>query len=147
MDPKALISELVGEAYPVAVRTGNRLRRNWVARTSRPLPPQVSLNELQRRLEESAFASIERAYGGCVSREQLMAARPSLLLIRLDDLHLVVRTEFAARETNVGDADIISQWGVLQMLDREIELDELQGLPCENWFQIRGARHAGGSSA
>jgi hypothetical protein len=140
MDLHAVISELVGQAYPVAVRVGERITRNWVARTVRPLPLQAELDVLQRSLQDAAVANIETAYAEVVPHERLAAARPSIALLRLDDIHLLVRTEYASRETNVGDADMIAQWGSLQMLDREIELDELQGLPCTYWFALRGAR-------
>lgn len=143
MERQTLISELVGDAYPTAVAVeGGRLRRTWIARTVPVLPDDTQIGEMQRALEENAFSSIETAYSSSATGEALSAARPSVRLMRLDDHHLVVRIEFAGPEKTVGDAAAISQWGVLQAIDRGLHLDELQGLPCEYWFPLRAGREA-----
>jgi hypothetical protein len=36
----------------------------------------------------------------------------------------------------------IAQLGALQKIDREIEFDELQGLPADWWFWLRASREA-----
>lgn len=138
--PEALISGVVLGAFPEVVAVGARLRRNWIARAIKPLPDQATLLRMQQVLEETIFAIIENAYSSSVTRDQLIRAKPTYLLVRLDDLHLLVRIEFAANETTVGDAATIAQWGALQRIDREIELDDLQGLPCRFWFPLRAAR-------
>jgi hypothetical protein len=141
MDREILISELIGEAYPTTVTLeSGRLRRSWIARTVEVLPPEGRLSDMQRALEEDAFMSIKKAYSSSATPQALVDARPSVHLARLDDHHLVVRIEFAGPEKTVGDAAAISQWGVLQAIDRELRLEELQGLPCEHWFPLRVAR-------
>lgn len=139
----ALISEIVGNAYPTAVTKAGRASRNWIARTEAPLPGQPVLTESQRRLEEEAFAAIEAAYRTPATTDQLKAARPTIVLFRLDDNHLVIRTEFAVGQVAVSDSAAISQWGVILSLNRELKFEELQGLPCHYWFPLR----AGSASA
>jgi len=140
MEYKRVISDLVGASYPQAVQVGHRISRNWVVRSVRPLPSQLELSELQQKLEDAAWASIVSDYAAFASPERLASSRPSIVLFRLHELHLLVRTEYASRETNVGESDMIAQWGVLQMLDLQIEIDDLQGLPSACWFPIRAAR-------
>lgn len=141
MELQDVISELVGEAYPPAVEVNGRLRRNWVARTASALPSEVALNDLQRVIEEDAFGKIREAYSSVATPEELVNVRPSVALVRLDDHHLLVRIEFAGPGKSVGDAAAISQWGVLQFVDRLLPLDELQGLPCKHWFALRVGRY------
>jgi hypothetical protein len=144
MDRNALVSELVGESYPVAAAVeGGRLRRNWIARSANVLPVESALREIQAGLEEAASKAITEAYSSAATTEALSRACPSVTLVRLDDFHIAVRIEFASPEQSVGDAAATSQWGVLQGLDRKIRLDELQGIPCEHWFPLRMARKAG----
>lgn len=140
MERQTLISELVGEAYPPTVMVGGRLRRNWIARTASVLPSEADLDDLQRVVEDDAFTKIRDAYSSAATPEQLSNARPSVMLVRLDEHHLIVRIEFAGPEKSVGDAAAISQWGALQAIDRQLRLDELQGLPCEHWFPLRAGR-------
>ena len=143
MERKSLISELVGDAYPVAVPLdAGRLRRNWIARTVDKLPDEATLSEMQRTLEDEAFASIVAAYSCSVTSVALSAVRPSVELVRLDDLHLVVRIGFAGPELAVGADSAISQWGVLQAVDRRMRLGDLQGLPADLWFFLRASRGA-----
>lgn len=143
MERKALISEVVGDAYPVAVAVaGGRLLRNWIVRTVDVLPDEVTLAEMQRTLENDAFAHIVTAYSSSATAEVLSAVRPSVQLVRLDDLHLVVRIEFAGPEISVGAEAAISQWGVFQAMDRQMRLDDLQGLPSDLWFFLRANRGA-----
>jgi hypothetical protein len=143
MEHQAIISELVGEAYPpVVALDGGRLRRNWIARTVNALPDNATLSEMAKALEEDAFTRIATAYSSAATPEELSRARASVCLLRLDDHHLVVRIEFAGPEHSVGDAAAISQWGVLEAIDRQIRLDELQGLPCDHWFPLRAGREA-----
>jgi hypothetical protein len=142
MERQTLISDLVGGAYPPAVAVGGRLRRNWIARTANVLPGEAELNALQQGTEADAIAKIQDAYASVATAEQLANARPSVTLVRLDDHHLIVRIEFAAPENSVGDVAAIAQWGVLQVIDRNLRLDELQGIPCEHWFPIRAGREA-----
>ena len=142
MGLESLISQLVSQLYPVAFAAGARLRRDWVVRATRPLPTQAVLSVLQNKVEEGVFETIISAYSTSATAEQLAGARPSVQLTRLDDLHLVVRTEFAGPETTVGDVAAIAQLGALQKIDREIEFDELQGLPADWWFWLRASREA-----
>jgi hypothetical protein len=143
MDRQSVISELRGQAYPAAVALDDgRLRRNWIARTVDVLPDEVTLTEMQRVLEDNAFASIVTAYSSSVTAEALSAVRPSVQLVRLDDLHLIVRIEFAGPGLSVGAEAAISQWGVLQAVDRQMRLDDLQGLPADHWFFLRASRGA-----
>jgi hypothetical protein len=139
MDRQTLISELVGEAYPPAVEVGSRVRRNWIARTVAVLPQEATLIDLERTVETYAVAQIREAYAATATAGQLSSARPSIALLRLDDHHLIVRVEFAAPEDSVGNAAWISQWGVLQAIDRVLRLDELQGLPRALWFPLRSS--------
>jgi len=104
------------------------------------LPSETSLAELQRVLEAEAFESIRQAYGATSTADGLVAMRPIIRLLRLDDHHLIVRIEFAGPEQSTSNVAAISQWGVLQSLDRRLCLDELQGLPCVYWSFIRAAR-------
>jgi len=97
---------------------------------------------MQEMLEEACFASIERAYGTSATPEKLNGMRPSILLVRLDELHLLFRVDFEGHEASIGDTAAIAQWGVLQSIDREIELDDLQGLPSASWFFLRCGREA-----
>ena len=143
MERTSLISDLVGEAYPVAVALeGGRLRRNWIARTVDILPGEVTLDRLQRFLEDDAIASIRAAYSSSVAAEALSAASPSVRLVRLDDRHLVIRTEFAGPEIAVGSSAVISQLDVLQAVDQRMRLDDLQGRPWDCWFFLRLGRQA-----
>jgi hypothetical protein len=106
-------------------------------RTVRTLPPQPELDELRRKLEEWVSATIQTAYGDVVPLERVAAA---FMLFRLDELHVLVSIEYADSEKNIGDADVIAQWGALQFLDREIEFEDLQGLPCAYWRLLRKDR-------
>lgn len=143
MDRQSVISELREHAYPVAVAIdGGRLRRSWIARTVDVLPDEVTLTEMQRVLEDHASASIVTAYSSSATAEALSAVRPSVRLVRLDDLHLIVRIEFAGPEISMGTEAAISQWGVLQAVDRQMRLDDLQGIPCDHWFFLRASREA-----
>lgn len=142
MDRQTLISELVGEAYPVAVAVDGRLRRNWVARTVGPVPDEEALAQLHRKLEQHTNTSITAAYASSTPPQDLARARPSIRLLRLDDRHVIVRVEFAEADKSVGDAAAIAQWGVLQTLDRELPIEELQGIPADYWFALRGGRQA-----
>jgi hypothetical protein len=139
-DLRALRSDLVGRSFPVRIQVEGRVRRDWVVRTQSSLPPQGELDSLQLALEEHTFAIIKAAYAEAVPLERITGARPSYRLVRLDDVHLVVRAEVAGRETNVGDADLIAEWGVLQAVDERFRLEDVQGLPCEYWFPLREAR-------
>src|SRR5262249_8032572 len=121
---------------------GGRLRRNWIARTASSLPNDETLSEVQRAVEEDAFIKIREAYSSAATLQQLSEARPTVTLVRLDEHHLIVRVEFAEPAKSVGDTAAISQWGVLQLLDRRFRLDDLQGIPCEHWFPLRAAREA-----
>lgn len=143
IERQTLIAELVGEAYPAAVTLENgHVRRNWIARTEDALPSEADLTTVGGLLEGDAATSIKAAYSAAATAEAVDQARPSVRLIRLDDHHLIVRIEFAPPEATVGDAAVISQWGVLQALDRRLRLDELQGLPCAYWFPLRAGREA-----
>lgn len=134
-----LVSQLIGDAFPKAFDAGNgRLLTNWIARTVEVLPTDTKLDEIGERLAREAHSSIEAAYSGSATAEAIVAARPAVQLVRLDDNHLVVRIEFAAPGKSVGDAAMISQFGVLHNLDREMRLEELQGIPCEHWRLLRG---------
>ena len=106
------------------------------------LPSENLLNELQAIVEKDAFRKIQEAYASTTTSEELLAVRPSVMLVRLDEHHLVIRIEFAAPEKSVGDAALISQWGVMLDIDRVLHLEELQGLPCELWFPLRAGREA-----
>lgn len=144
MERKTFISELVGDAYPVAVALdGGRLRRNWIARAVDVLPDEAALSELQRVVEDEAIASIRAAYSSSVSAEALAGALPSVRLVRLDDRHLIVQTEFAGPDLAVGSSAAISQLEVLQAVDQQIRLDDLQGLPWDFWFFLRFGREKG----
>lgn len=146
MERKAFISELVGEAYPVAVALdGGRLRRNWIARTVDVLPDEPTLGTLQRFFEDEAIASIRTAYSSSVTAEALSVALPSVQLLRLDDHHLIIRTEFAGPDFAVGSSAVISQLEVLQAVDSQMRLDDLQGLPWDYWFFLRLGREEGGA--
>jgi hypothetical protein len=141
MDIAQLVSELVGEVFPVALPVGRgRLRRNWVLRVAAQLPSDPDLDRLANDAEEQAFAAIRQAYGSSVPEDQLRANRPAVRIARLGASHLIVRVEFCDTEASVGDSAAISQWLVLQEVDRVLRLEDLQGLPCELWFQIRSAR-------
>lgn len=137
MDRQTLISELVGEAYPVAVSVDGRLRRNWVARTVNAVPDEHALTILQTKLEEDANLRITTAYASSTSPVALAHSRPSIALFRIDDRHLVVTIEFAGPDKSVGDAAMIAQWGVLQALDDQLRVEDLQGLPADCWFPLR----------
>ena len=94
MDRNALISELVGESYPVAAAVeGGRLRRNWIARSANVLPVESALREIQAGLEEAASKAITEAYSSAATTEALSRACPSVTLVRLDDFHIAVRIE------------------------------------------------------
>jgi hypothetical protein len=135
-----LVSQLIGVAFPKAFDARNgRLVTNWVARTGEVLPTDTKLEEIAERLAQQARSSIEAAYAGSATVEAIVAASPAVQLVRLGDNHLVVRIEFAAPGNSVGDAAMISQFGVLHNLDREIRLEELQGIPCEHWRLLGGA--------
>ena len=135
------MSELVGDGYPIAAPVpGGRLRRNWIVRVAHPLPPDSIVASLEATLANEASATMVAAYGEVSNTAQLMSARPVVALLRLDDEHLVVRIEFADHEHAVGDSAAISQWGVLQSLDREIEIADLQGIPRRFWFPLRSTR-------
>ena len=141
MDRQSVISELREQAYPIALAVdGRRLRRNWIARAVDALPDEETLTAMQRALEDDAFASIVAAYSSTATPETLSAVRPSVQLVRLDDLHLIVQIEFAGPELSVGAEAAISQWGVLQAIDRQVRLDDLQGIPCDHWFFLRASR-------
>lgn len=137
VDKDAIRSDVIGSSYPPAIEIANgRLRRDWVARTSRTLPAEAALAALGRKIEDEVHAAIATAFGTVATEAELKAARASISLARLDDLHLVVRIEFAGPDTTVGDAAVISQWGALQRLDREVPIDDLQGLPRSYWFPL-----------
>jgi len=141
MERQTLIAELVGDAYPAAVTLeSGYIRRNWIARTEDALPSEADLTTVGGLLETDAATSIKAAYSEAATTEAVEQACPSVRLIRLDDHHLIVRIEFARPQATVGDAAVISQWGVLQALDRRLRLDELQGLPCAYWFPLRAGR-------
>ena len=146
MERTSFISELVGQAYPIAVALeGGRLRRNWIARTVDVLPDEVTLDKLQRIVEDEAITSIRAAYSSSVTEEALAAALPSVKLVRLDDRHLIVRTDFAGPDLAVGGSAVISQLDVLQSVDHQMHLDDLQGLPWDCWFFLRLGREADAS--
>jgi hypothetical protein len=115
---------------------GTRLRRRWIVRTTRVLPSQAVLSELQQVIEDAVFADIT----GHMQQQprQNSSRKPAIVLVRFDDLHLIVQTEFAGPQATVGDAAAIAQLGALQRIDRELEVDELQGLPAACWFWLRG---------
>jgi hypothetical protein len=145
MNTEAILSELVGEMFPDALAIGPRLRRNWVVRAVKPLPSQAVLLTMQQSVEDSCFKTIQDAYIDGVVPDRLNRTRPSIFMVRLDDLHLLIRIDFAGPDISVGDAAMIAQWGVLQAIDLEIEIDDLQGLPRKSWFLlskelIRGER-------
>lgn len=141
MKQTALLSELVGGAYPeIRVLDSGRQRRNWIIRVARALPPESTLLTLEKKVEGEAFATIQATYSGSATPEELSEARPSIQLVRLDENHLVARTELPARDKTIGDSDLISQWGVLVSLDKELHFEDLQGLPSEYWLPLRAAR-------
>lgn len=142
MEKQTLIGELVGGAYPPAIAVGTRVRRNWIARSRGTLPDEPALSGIARATEEDAFAKIRAVYGPITTAEQLAGFRPSVTLVRLDAQHLVVRVEFADPGTSPGDIAATAQWGILQEIDRQIGLEDLQGIPCEHWFPLRAGRSA-----
>jgi len=138
MQGQSIVSELVAEAYPVAVSVSpGRIRRNWIVRAASILPSDEALDAIARKLTEDTHAAIDAAYAEVASATELENARPAVTLLRLDDLHLVVRTEYADPEHAIGDSDAISQWGVLQRLDVQVELADVQGIPRSLWFPLR----------
>lgn len=145
MELEGLLSQVRGEMYLPPTAVGTRLRRHWIVRSVRPLPDQQRLLDLQRRVEGVIFEVITEAYTTAATPEQLAAVRPALLLVRLDDLHLIVRTEYAGYETSIGNVAAIAQIGALQKIDQEIEFDELQGLPAVAWFWLRRVAPQAGS--
>ncbi len=141
MDRKSFISVLVGDAYPIAVDIeGGLSRRTWIARTVDVLPDKATLDAIARSLEDDAFSTIATEYASCATAESLAAARPSVGLTRLDERHLIVKTDFAVREKMIGASAWISQLGVLAEVDRQLRLDDLQGLPWDYWFFLRASR-------
>jgi hypothetical protein len=142
MDQKRLVSDLVGAMFPSGTLIGKRLRRDWIARALDPLPAQEVLTKIQMLIEQAVASSIEQAYSAGCTEAQLEQIRPSILLIKLHDFHLLVRIESAGPEATVGDDIAIAQWGTLQALDMKIRLQDLQGLPSEFWFFLRAVRSA-----
>jgi hypothetical protein len=140
MDRAAMIAELTTESHPRTFVEGARRRCNWIVRASSLLPNQSSLAELQQLIEERVSRNIKIAYGSVATARQLDDVRPTLLLMRIDDYHLLVRIVFAGPELSIGDSAVISEWGTLQAVAKEIEIDDLQGLPRDFWFLLRELR-------
>ena len=142
MNKEALISELIGEMYPRVVSVGARLQRKWVGRAARVLPIDSVLQDIQQKVETAAFIDVEQARSSEVADPALDDARPSVALIRVDEFHLLIITEWPEFNNVMASLPGVAQLGVLQRIDGEIELEDLQGLPWSFWFFLREARKA-----
>jgi hypothetical protein len=142
MDKDKLISDLVGASYAPGIVSGIRMRRDWIVRSVDLLPDDLAIAEMQSAIVESVFRILVDAYSSSVTTEEMGNIKPAVQLVRLDDLHLLVRIESAAPSASIADDITIVHCGVLQRLDRKIEIDDLQGLPASRWFFLTLAREA-----
>lgn len=139
-DRETLLSEIRSKLFPTAVPLADRLLVDWVARARQALPDQAALSLMQSRIEDEIYSNMRSAYNASVSKERLSEARPRILLVRLDELHLLVRIDMAAPDATIGDTSAIAQYGSLQAIHRDLVLDDLQGLPAKWWFFLRSVR-------
>ena len=145
MDPDNAMSSMLAVAYPPVVDVGDRSYRDWMVSVAQVVPSDVALGDLGKTIVAKVFDSLAEAYGALLTEADLEQLRPDVSLCRLDDRHLVVRTEFAGVAKSFGDSIAISQWVALQELDRRMSIEDLQGVPAGDWLFIRLAREAAAS--
>jgi hypothetical protein len=79
-----------------------------------------------------------------VPAADLERGAPSIVVLILDDRHLIAQTDFVAPDAplglNLGDAAMAATWGTLQRIDTRIGIDELEGLPSRYWRPLTWAR-------
>src|SRR5690349_1053244 len=120
------LSEIIPAAHSRSTATGDgRLRTRWIIRSKSVLRSHSRLTELARIVEADVYKLITDAYQSGIPRERLKKTRPSVSLVRLDDWHLIVTITFAGPDREVGDTGMISEWGTLRCLERELGIADL----------------------
>jgi hypothetical protein len=127
-------NQIVGLSYPQRFLTDSGLaRRYWLLRLQAN-DSNLSLDGLTEALRanvERSFAAEESA----TAREALLLSIPEYKLIRLGDVHVLLRVDFSGDET--ARNEMVAQWRALRLLHEWLPLEELQGLPVDLWFFLR----------
>lgn len=134
-----LMRQLVGYVYPSAVSVGDdghRFLRRWIVRCTRELPEQSALDLLAQRLCTEAQEAIRRAHGDRLAIEG-SHPRTTADIVRISPRHCVASIESPAHDHAVGNEAAIGTWHILRGIDQAFELDELEGIPKQFWFQLR----------
>lgn len=125
------LSALVGASYPPAESASDRsgaMQRRWIVRSRKALSEETA-RDLQSKLNENA-------------RARLMALnldRPDIIrlaIVRIDEIHLVLETQFPDPSSACGDEAMIATWAALRDVDLCVQIDDLEGLPRRLWFQL-----------
>ncbi len=125
---------LVGYAYPAAESThdGKLVMRRWLIRAKQKLPDQSRMNDLARQLDRDVARMQREAHDENASGEL-----PTVQLARIGEHHCVVLIEAPSPEHAMGNEAATQTWVVLRQLDSAVEIEDLQGLPKDFWFQMR----------
>lgn len=146
---RPIVRMFIGSLYPLAEPVGSEGRRclyKWVVRSVRPIPDQDELDRLADALAQEVSDGMREAYAGAPA-ERLRDSFPIASLIRIDDRHLIAVVETATKKASYGDEMMISNWGFLHVVDRELGVEELQGLPKRFWFPLGGETPLGNLGA
>jgi hypothetical protein len=136
-----LMRKLVGAAYPVPEPAGKNdqmMVRRWLVRTEREIPEQALLDMVAERLTAEVAEARRNAYREDVSEELLSSTQPAASIVRITATHCVVSIEAAAPGCGMGDDQAIATWGILQRLDKSIGVADIEGIPKQFWFAMRG---------
>ena len=144
-----ILRTFIGYAYPPQEEVGGdgrRCLRKWIVRSVRSLPAQDELDRLADALAQEVAVGIREGYAAAPP-EKLHESYPTASLIKIDDHHLIAVVETPTREAEVGHATLIGNWGFLCCVDRELGIEELEGIPKRFWFPLGGETPLGNLGA
>jgi hypothetical protein len=136
---ETLMRGLIGHAYPNAEsigEDGRRFVRRWVVRCKRELPDQPELDIVATTLTTGAQQALRDAYGDVIGSDPAYCL-PLTDIVRISPSHCVACVEAPTHKHAVGDDAAIATWLVLRGIDQAFEIEELEGIPKDYWFQLR----------
>jgi hypothetical protein len=131
---ESFMHSFTGGAYPPVEDVENRVRvfrRRWIVRVRKSLAPSAIVTATMRAVEGTVRGEIVKHFGDVAGDAFGVGAN------RIGDLHLVVDVVSPNPELGVGDAAAVGTWQVLRSVDREWDIEDLQGIPRRFWFQLK----------